>query len=123
MEDTLEHEKRARVREVEALQAQLRQREVELQDAKLNLDRETDARRIAEAQVADIASKGTEQAQQIKELEAEVEGLYDDVQQLGEKYDQQRSVNESLAAKTESLKWVEQQVRFLRHKEKNKILK
>jgi len=123
MEDTLEHEERARVREVEALQAQLRQREVELQDAKLNLDRETDARRIAEAQVADIASKGTEQAQQIKELEAEVEGLYDDVQQLGEKYDQQRSVNESLAAKTESLKWVEQQVRFLRHKEKNKILK
>ncbi|KAF3043107.1 hypothetical protein E8E11_008229 [Didymella keratinophila] len=50
-----------------------------IRDAKLNLDRETDARRTAEAQVADLASKRTERAQQIKELEDEAEGSCNDV--------------------------------------------
>lgn len=49
MEVAIEHEKRARVREVDELQVQLRQREIELQKAQLNLGCDTDARRTAEA--------------------------------------------------------------------------
>jgi hypothetical protein len=79
MEAALEHEKRDRILEVAGLQAQLHQRGVELQIARSSLEREKDGRCAAEGQLAGFESKTTEQEQQIKELEDEAEGLYDDV--------------------------------------------
>ena len=79
MEAALEHEKHTRIQEVEDLQAQLRQREVEPKTANSSLKREKEGRCTVEERLADAESKMTEQEQQIKELEDEAEGLYDDM--------------------------------------------